>query len=200
MMSIASLLAFNLAILGALMVPGPAFLSLLRVSLTRGRAAGLACAAGLAVASMLWVGAALLGLHALFALVPWAYAALKLGGAAYLAWLAVGLWRGAKTPLAPAPPGRRSGGFRLGLFVNLSNPKAVFFIAAIFSTVFPVMPRGTAAVALLADHFTLELIWYTTATLILTTAPMRAAYLRAKAWIDRASAVVLGLIALRTAA
>lgn len=198
-MSIASLLAFNLAILGALMVPGPAFLSLLRVSLTRGRAAGLACAAGLAVASMLWAGAALLGLHALFALVPWAYAALKLGGAAYLAWLAVALWRRAGAPLAPARPGGGRG-FRLGLFVNLSNPKAVFFIAAIFSTVFPVMPRGTAAVALLADHFTLELIWYTTATLILTTAPMRAAYLRAKAWIDRASAVVLGLIALRTAA
>ncbi len=198
-MSLASLLAFNIAILGALMVPGPAFLALLRTALARGRAAGLACAVGLASASMLWVGAALLGLHALFALVPWAYAALKLGGAAYLAWLAVGLWRGAGAPVAPsAAMGGRS--FRLGFLVNLSNPKAVFFIAAIFSTVFPVMPHGAAALALLADHFTLELIWYTGAVLILTTAPMRAAYLRAKAWIDRASAAVLGLIALRTAA
>ena len=197
-MSLTSLLAFNIAILGALIVPGPAFLTLLRTSLARGRTAGLACAAGLALAATMWSGAAVLGLHVLFALVPWAYLALKLGGAAYLIWLAVGLWRDAAAPLRPiARPGH---GFRTGLTVNLSNPKAVFFIAAIFSTVFPVMPRGETALALLANHFALELTWYSTAALVLTTAPMRAGYLRIKLWIDRISAATLTLIALRAAA
>ena len=197
-MSLASLIAFNIALLGALVMPGPAFLTLVRTSLTRGRASGVACAAGLSTAATLWSTAALLGLHALFALVPWAYVALKIGGAAYLLWLAVGLWRNARAPLAPV--GGRGRGFRTGLIVNLSNPKAVFFIAAIYSTVFPAMPRGEFALALLANHFLLELCWYSAAALVLTTVPMRTAYLRVKVWIDRVSAGALALIALRTAA
>ncbi|WP_102224621.1 LysE family translocator [Acidimangrovimonas sediminis] len=197
-MSIASLLAFNLAILGALCVPGPALLSLLRQSLIRGRPAALATAAGLATAATLWSLAAIVGLSALFALVPWAYAAIKLAGAAYLGCIAVALWRGARDPLPAAVPSHGRS-FRFGLLSNLSNPKAVFFIAAIFSTVFPVMPRGETAAFVLANHFALELAWYSAAALMLTTAPVSAAYLRAKAWIDRTSAVILGLIAVRTA-
>ncbi|MFC2967559.1 LysE family translocator [Acidimangrovimonas pyrenivorans] len=197
-MSLTSLIAFNIAILGALIVPGPAFLMVLRTALTRGRRQGIACAAGLALAATLWSAAALAGLTALFALVPWAYAALKIVGALYLGWFAIALWRNAERPLPTARSGR-SRGFRLGLLTNLSNPKAVFFIAAIFSTVLPAMPRGAAALDLLADHFAIELLWYAAVALMLTTAPIRAAYLRAKARIDRVSAAVLALLALRTA-
>jgi threonine/homoserine/homoserine lactone efflux protein len=196
-MSLTSLLAFNLAILGALAVPGPAFLSVVRAALSGGRRHGLTCAAGLAVGATLWSVAALAGLTALFALVPWAYLALKLAGAAYLVWFAAALWRGAGQRVPEAP--LRGRGFALGLLTNLSNPKAVFFIAAIFSTVFPAMPQGRAALEVLANHFSLELVWYGAVALVLTTAPMRAAYLRAKARIDRLAAVGLALLALRTA-
>lgn len=197
-MSLTSLLAFNVAILGALIVPGPAFLMVLRTALARGRRQGIACAAGLAAGATLWSAAALAGLTALFALVPWAYAALKIVGTVYLTWFAIALWRNADRPL-PAAPAGHGRGFRRGLLTNLSNPKAVFFIAAIFSTVLPAMPQGAAALGLLADHFAIELLWYGSVALMLTTAPVRAAYLRAKARIDRVSAAALALLALRTA-
>ena len=92
-MDTASILAFNIAILGALISPGPAFLALVRSALTGGRAEGFTCALGLATGSLLWCVLAVLGLTAVFALVPWAYLALKLLGAAYLIWFAVTLWR-----------------------------------------------------------------------------------------------------------
>ncbi|WP_172294085.1 LysE family translocator [Pseudoruegeria sp. HB172150] len=197
-MDLAHLLAFNIAIIGALASPGPAFLSVMRSSLTGGRRAGILCAIGLAVAVCVWSLLAIVGLTALFALVPWAYLALKIAGAGYLIWLAVSLWRNADKPVETGD-GKGLSGFRLGLFVNLSNPKAVFFVAAIFATVFPEMPRGADAALILANHFVLEALWYSGCALIFASAPVRSAYMRAKAWLDRAAAAILGLLAVRIA-
>ena len=122
----------------------------------------------------------------------------KSAGAAYLLWLAVSLWRGASRAPGVEPTGGLTG-FRLGLVTNLANPKAVFFIAAIFTTVFPAMPTGTDAALIVANHLALELAWYSLAALVLTTAPARAAYLRLKARIDRIAAILLGAMALRVA-
>ena len=194
----AHILAFNIAILGALASPGPAFIALMRSSFADGRRAGLGCGAGLALAALFWTLMALAGLSAIFALVPWAYLALKFLGAAYLIWLAVSLWRGASRAPGVESTGGLTG-FRLGLVTNLANPKAVFFIAAIFTTVFPAMPSGADAALIVANHLALELAWYSLAALVLTTAPARAAYLRLKARIDRIAALVLGAMALRVA-
>lgn len=197
-MDTAHLIAFNLAILGALASPGPAFIALTRSTFARGRGAGLGCALGLACAAACWSALALAGLSALFALVPWAFLALKLAGAAYLLWLALSLWRGAHRPVDHDAP-RGPAGFRLGLLTNFANPKAVVFIAAIFTTVFPVMPAGAEAAFVLLNHLLLEIAWYGAVALVLSTAPARSAYLRLKAWFDRIAAAVLGVMALRVA-
>ncbi len=197
-MELAHLIAFNIALLGALASPGPAFLALMQCSLRGGIAGGVLCALGLGIAACAWSLLAILGLGALFAVVPWAWMALKLAGAAYLIYLAVKIWRGAAQPLPPAAQGGARG-LRTGLAVNLANPKAVFFIAAIYATVFPEMPRGAEAALVLANHLVLEVLWYGACALVFSAAPVRAGYLRAKAWLDRAAAAVLGLLALRIA-
>ncbi len=95
----AQFIAFNLTLLAAMAAPGPALLYALRQSVAGGFSAGVATGAGLAVMAATWTGAALLGLNAVIALVPWSYVVLKTAGAAYLIWIAVQLWRHANAPV-----------------------------------------------------------------------------------------------------
>lgn len=192
----AALAAFNIAILGALASPGPAFIAMVRTAFAQGRAAALRCGIGLAFAAVFWTLLALAGLSVIFSLVPFAFLALKLLGAGYLIWLAIALWRNADTPADAQPPTRLTG-FRLGLVTNLANPKAVFFIAAIFTTVFPVMPQGKAAALIVANHLALEVTWYIGVALIFSTPRARAAYMRLKSRFDRMAALLLGALAFR---
>ncbi|WP_324754463.1 LysE family translocator [Roseovarius sp. Pro17] len=197
-MDAATLLLFNAAILGALASPGPAFIAMIRSSFVGGRRAGLMTGLGLSLAAIAWSAVAMLGLSAIFAAIPAAYMALKLAGAGYLIWLAVQLWRGADKPVDTVLPGIAQG-FRLGLITNLANPKLVFFIGAIFSTILPADMDLSLQALILANHLLLELAWYAMAALILTTAPMRAGYIRLKSKFDRGAAVLLGVMAARIA-
>ena len=58
---------------------------------------------GLARWQLCWTLAALLGLEAVFALFPWAYSALKIGGALYLIWICHQTWRGADRHVGDRP-------------------------------------------------------------------------------------------------
>lgn len=109
-MTLAHLIAFNLALAAALVSPGPALLYAIRTALSAGRAAGIATGLGLGTMAALWTLAALLGLEGLFRAFPWAYAAMKAAGALYLIWIAVQTWRSARDPLSEAarPGGGRS--------------------------------------------------------------------------------------------
>ena len=92
-----------------------------RLRSLRARLAGVLTALGLSVMASLWTLAALLGLNAVFALFPWAYLGLRIFGAAYLVWLAIGTWRGARDPVTPGAPVplRRGRAFLSGfLFFN----------------------------------------------------------------------------------
>ncbi|RKF15104.1 LysE family translocator [Roseovarius spongiae] len=198
MLDVATVLLFNVAILGALVSPGPAFIVMIRSSFAGGRRAGLLTGLGLSVAAVAWSALALLGLEVAFRAVPAAYIVLKVLGACYLVWLAISLWRHADRPVESVPSGFGNG-LRLGLITNLANPKLVFLIAAIFSTVVPAGLSVTAKLQLLANHLALELLWYAFAAFVLTTGPMRRAYVATKARFDRCAAVVLGALALRIA-
>ena len=188
--------AFNLALLAAWSAPGPAMLYFLKTALSSGRAAGMMAGAGTALAAALWTLAALLGLDALFALFPWAYTAMKLFGAAYLFWIAWTTWRGADAPLAADPEARRRA-FRGGLILNLGNPKAVLFAAAVLVVIFP-PGMGAAGIALVAlNHLALELALYGSLVLAVTTPAVSRRYLALKPRLDRGAALVMGALGLR---
>ncbi len=198
-MEAAHWLAFNLTLLAAFLSPGPAMLVALRASLKGGRAAGIATGAGLALMAAGWTGAALMGLATVFALVPWLYGALKLAGAVYLIWLAWTIWRDARAPLpqvqgdvAPAL-GRAFAG---GMLVNLANPKSVLFAGAVLVVIFPAGLSAGQAALVVANHFVLELLGYTLIAWALSRPAARAGYLRAKRWLDRLAALVLGALGL----
>lgn len=132
--------------------PGPDNVFVLMQSALRGRRAGLFVVLGLCTGLLFHTAAVALGLAAVFAASATAFTALKLGGAAYLAYLA---WQAFRAPTgsasAPqaAPPGDAQM-YRRGVLMNLSNPKVViFFLAFLPQFVDPAQGRiGLQIVAL----------------------------------------------------
>ena len=196
--TLAQLLAFNAALLLAILRLGPSLLFLTRQTLSNGRRAGLVTALGLAVMAALWTLAALLGLQTLFTLFPWAYATLKLAGAAYLIWLAIQMWRHAAAPLnRSATPQADRRAFVSGLLVNLANPKSVFFAAAVIVVIFPAELTTADKAMIFTNHLAVELIVQPTLALLLGSAMIRDRYLAFKPTLDRAAGAILGVLGLR---
>lgn len=196
-MELTHLLAFNLTLLAALVSPGPAMLVALRTTITQGRRAGILTGLGLAVAAALWTGLALAGLDVIFRLFPWAYLTLKLLGAAYLIYLAIGIWRSAHAPLATQAQLSRKGAVLNGLLVNLSNPKSMLFASAVLVVIFPRDMSLAAKALIIGNHLVVEVVAYSLFALMLSTRPARDGYLRLKPALDRIAALVLGALGLR---
>lgn len=195
-MTIEQLIAFNLTLLAAMASPGPALLILIRTSLAAGRFAGIATGCGLAIMAAAWTAMALLGLDAIFRLFPVVYTAAKIAGALYLLYIAYRTWRSARDPInGSVMPARHA--FRDGLLVNLLNPKSVLFAAAVLVVIFPAsMPLADKAI-IVANHLVVEIVVYTVLAVALSTPHVSRQYLRAKVYLDRAAAVVLGALGLR---
>lgn len=196
-LTVAQVVAFNLTLLAAIASPGPAFLLMLRNSIADGLRAGLLTGLALGLVASMWTGAALLGLAAIFEVVPWVYSVMKLVGALYLIYLAWGMWRGATEPLESGQTQANRRAFRSGLIVQLSNPKSVLFAGAVIVVIFPAGLSWSDSALIVVNHFLVEITVYTAMALGLSSAPARAAYLRLKLWADRIAAGIMGALGLR---
>ncbi|MFK7939063.1 MAG: LysE family translocator [Roseovarius sp.] len=196
-MELAHLIAFNLTLFAALISPGPAMLVALRTTITQGRRAGVLTGIGLALAAAIWTMLALAGLDVIFGLFPWAYLTLKLIGAGYLMYLAVMIWRSARTPLNTQPHTSAKSALISGILVNLSNPKSMLFASAVLVVIFPRDMDLAAKTLIVANHFAVEVAAYSLFAFALSTRSARDGYLRLKPLFDRIAAVVLGTLGLR---
>ncbi|QRM28953.1 LysE family translocator [Microvirga sp. VF16] len=128
-----SLVAFALVALGMVLTPGPNMIYLVSRSISQGRAAGFISLAGVAVGFLVYMLCAAFGITALVLAVPYAYDALRFGGAAYLLYLAWQAARpGGRSPFQvkglPKDSPRKL--FTMGLLTNLLNPKiAVMYLS-----------------------------------------------------------------------
>ena len=195
-MTAADLITFNIILAAALMSPGPALLFILRTAIADGRRAGLAAGAGLALMAGLWTLAALLGLEGLFAVFPWAYLSLKFAGAGYLIYIAIKTWRAASMPLTDKPrPGGRA--FQDGLLINLGNPKAVLFAAAVLVVVFPKGLNAGDAMIIVGNHIAVEITFYGVFASLLGSGMARRSYRSARPVMDRCAAALMGTLGLK---
>jgi len=194
------------AILGAVLIgaisPGPSFVMVLRTSIALSRSDGLAAAIGMGLGGALFGTIALLGLTALLAQVEWLYMVLKLAGGAYLIYLAIRIWRGAPEPVAIPQTAaftsnslRRS--FSVALMTQLSNPKTAVAYASVFAALLPPQVPAWMILALPPLIFLIETSWYAVVSFVFSSHRPRSAYVRAKAWIDRVTALVIGGLGLR---
>ena len=118
------------------LLPGPDSLLIMTRSATQGWRAGSAAALGIGAGTFVHILAAAFGLSAVLAASSAAFTAVKLVGAAYILYMALGLLKSKKrdgnaAPLALARlPYRKI--FAQGFLTNVLNPKvALFFLALV---------------------------------------------------------------------
>lgn len=128
-----SLFTFGLVALGMSLTPGPNMIYLISRSISQGRQAGLISLGGVALGFVFYMLCAAFGITALLLAVPFAYDALRFGGALYMLYLA---WQavkpGGRSPFQvrelPADSPRKL--FAMGFVTNLLNPKiAVLYLS-----------------------------------------------------------------------
>ncbi|MFK0120440.1 LysE family translocator [Streptomyces sp. NPDC090994] len=117
------------------LTPGPNMIYLVSRSITQGRRAGIISLGGVALGFLVYLVATNLGLSVVFLAAPELYVAIKLAGAAYLAWLAYkALKPGGISVFTPedVPHDSPRRLFTMGLMTNLLNPKiAIMYLSLI---------------------------------------------------------------------
>lgn len=114
--------------------PGPANLFAVATGMEKGRASALIGVVGMNAATLVWFGAAALGLGALVAAFPQVFRIIAVLGALYVAWLGIKALRGAfATAAEPDQVKVRPGRSALldGFMVQIANPKAILFFTAV---------------------------------------------------------------------
>ncbi|WP_366556908.1 LysE family translocator [Corynebacterium glutamicum] len=129
----ASWVAFALALLVALAVPGPDLVLVLVLhSATRGIRTGVMTAAGIMTGLMLHASLAIAGATALLLSAPGVLSAIQLLGAGVLLWMGTNMFRASQNTGGSETAASQSGaGYFRGFITNATNPKALLFFAAI---------------------------------------------------------------------
>ncbi|XGA79132.1 LysE family transporter [Halomonas sp. CH40] len=131
-MSISLWLAFVVAAAVIAITPGPGSMLVLATGLRYRYKSVFHALFGLELALLIHLFIVALGLGALLATSNVAFMMMKIIGAVYLCWLGIQKWRASVEPIDTSKfniaINRKL--FRQGLLVNLTNPKAVIFIAA----------------------------------------------------------------------
>lgn len=191
-----ALAVFMLSVLALNATPGVDLALTLARSLQQGPRAGVAVALGINLGCVVHALLAAFGLAALLAVSPWAFAALKWAGAAWLAWLSFGLlrqaWAGGGTaPAVQAPPLPFGAGVREGLVTNVLNPKvALFFLAFLPQFIAADAPHKTERMLVLGALFVAQSLAFLLAVVAVCSLLRR---LRLPAWVGRALQALGGL-------
>jgi threonine/homoserine/homoserine lactone efflux protein len=148
MISAHLLAVYIAALLVVYAVPGPDMALILQTSIGRGVRSGFAAACGLGLARATHVTLSACGAAALLRNAPWLYDVVRYGGAVYLAWIGIQIFR---SPMFALPEGGAAGveanrstdatatagmrqlraAFVKGLLTNLLNPKALLFCSVL---------------------------------------------------------------------
>lgn len=145
MVSANLLITFIVALIVVYAIPGPDMALILQTSIAGGTRKGLTAAGGLAVSRATHVTLSACGVAALLKAAPWLYEIVRYGGAAYLAYVAIQIFRSPLFAMKPetavavpaataAPTGAGSAArqtFVKGLLTNLLNPKALLFCSVL---------------------------------------------------------------------
>jgi threonine/homoserine/homoserine lactone efflux protein len=147
--------------------PGPNMLLVLSNSARFGLHAAIATMVGCMTSLLAMMSVSAAGLGALLQMFPAVFDALRLAGAAYLAYLGVKSWR---TPVHDQPvdvpraiePAVKSGAlFRQGMMVAASNPKAILFAVAFLPQfIHPENAQLPQFGILLSTFAVIEVSWY----------------------------------------
>ncbi|MFE5766768.1 leucine efflux protein LeuE [Streptomyces sp. NPDC056485] len=145
MLGVTDLPTYLVGLILIILLPGPNSLYVLSVAARRGVRTGYKAAAGVFTGDAVLMVLAAAGAGALLQASPVAFGIVKVLGAGYLTWLAVGMMRGAwalwrsraereerdEAP-AEAEGAEAERPYRRALLISLFNPKAILFLVSFF--------------------------------------------------------------------
>ena len=132
-MSLELYIAYVVACVVIIMVPGPTVTLIIASSMRHGVRAGLANVAGTQLGIALMIVIAGIGLTTVIEAMGHWFELLRFLGAAYLIWIGWQMLRSSGRLVSGEAPARPRGGFLLqGFIVAVSNPKTLIFFGAFF--------------------------------------------------------------------
>ena len=141
--------------------PGPNMLLVMTSSVRSGFKRSFSTMAGCLTGVVSMIAVSVAGVGAFLQAAPRAFGALKLAGAAYLAYLGARPWFLKPSDEGAAPRPAAKGLYREGLLVALSNPKAILFAAAFLPQFLDARkPRGPQFAALVSLFAVIEVSCY----------------------------------------
>ncbi|MFI9186234.1 leucine efflux protein LeuE [Streptomyces goshikiensis] len=144
MLGVTDLPTYIAGLILIILLPGPNSLYVLSVAARRGVRTGYKAAAGVFTGDAVLMVLAAAGAASLLRTSPMLFGVVKLLGAGYLTWLAIGMMRGAwalwrsrhgeegVAAEAAAPEGDGERPYRRALLISLFNPKAILFLVSFF--------------------------------------------------------------------
>ncbi len=182
-----SIISVYIAAAVALTSPGPNFVAITS-SAVQSRLYGQYVALGISIGTGIWALFAATGISTLLNTNKELAMILSITGALYLCWLGIKSIRSIKSTgtstntdstanYSQESPTR---GLRIGLLIQLTNPKSALFWMAITSlAIVPDSPLSVIA-ALAIGSFLIALVWHVLLALLFSTGPAQATYLSMK--------------------
>ncbi|MGZ9898036.1 LysE family translocator [Shewanella gaetbuli] len=205
----------------ALISPGPDFAIIIKMATQQKRPVATACALGISVAILIHTLLSLLGISLMIRQSELAYTFVQCIGISYLAWMGFQALKSAlkqvknkpineslapvntKEPLNTSPAQTAVistfKGFKVGLFTNLLNPKALVFFITLFTVLITPevnLATKTAATTLL---FILSLAWFSLLAVFLSKANIQSKLLSISHIIDGLVGIIFIGVALTIA-
>ena len=178
----------------ALILPGPDFVAVVRSSMTRGTAAGLLTTVGVSIGLGIYATLGLLGLSAILMKFHWLAMVIRVAGGAYLIYLGIRLLTAKPAAVELSGETSTSNPLLFGLFVNLTNPKAIVLFASVFATSVTAQTPGWLMALMVALVVASSLSWYTVVSLFMSSAPVVRAFANTRHWIERFAGACFVLI------
>jgi threonine/homoserine/homoserine lactone efflux protein len=199
------MIAFAIASLALLVIPGPAVLYVINRSIADGRSTALAAVAGLEIGNFMHVVAATLGLSAVIAASATAFGVVKWIGAGYLIY--TGIRTLSRKPAAFNEEQKtlsRRKSFTQGIVVNTFNPKVALFFLSFLPQFIDTEKGSTALQSLVLGSLFVAIGLCTDGLYAFLASALRSTLLRGKSlpFVQRYVAgsvfVLLGVIAAST--
>ena len=168
------------------------------------RRAAFGVVTGIVITATIYAVLSMAGLAILLSKVGWLARAVQIAGGLYLIYLGVSAWRSAGTSVdAAVEAGTLSmnsefgSGIRLGAVVSFANPKSIAFFTSLYAAAIPFDASLVTKGAILFGGFSIELLWYSFAVVVLSMPHIQRAYRRWSTWIERCIGTVLAYFGVR---
>ncbi len=193
----------GVAVLALLTIsPGADMALVAKVTLDRGRRAALWASLGICSGTLVHATASALGLSLILATSAEAFTAVKLVGAAYLAYLGLRSLRASfrHEPAVTTVSRRTTTPFLQGLLTNVLNPKvAVFYLTFLPQFIDPAGNVLAQSLAFALAHSAMGIAWLSAYAYVLASLSAFFARRGVRAWLERVTGAVLVGLGVRLA-